>query len=163
MTPRRRARSSLPLLAALAFVTPSLARAQGIEAPRVPLRTALKEINTLRAEYATTYNKKDTAGLTAMYLADAVLIRGDGTELQGRAAIGEALAKEAPTWGRLTISSDTVRVFGNTAWDVGTLSNQGSEGEATVSRYLVVLRRGIQQWNISSVAVVPTTPVKTTE
>ena len=163
MTPSRRTRSSLALIAALAFVAPSLARAQGIEAPRVPLRTALKEINTLRAEYASTYNKKDTAGLTAMYLADAVVIREDGSKLQGRAAIGEALAKDAPSWGRLTISSDTVRVFGNTAWDVGTLSSQGPEGNATVSRYLVVLHRGIQQWNISSVAVVPATRARTTE
>jgi ketosteroid isomerase-like protein len=162
MTPSRRARSSLPLVAALAFVAPSLAHAQGIETPRVPLRTALKEINTLRAEYASTYNKKDAASLTAMYAADAIVIRPDG-ELQGRAAIGEALAKEAPSWGRLTISSDTVRVYGNTAWDVGTLSTQGAEGEATVSRYLVVLRRGIEQWSISSVAVVPATGVKSTE
>src|SRR4051794_25350608 len=75
MTPNRRARSSLPLLAALALVATSLASAQGIEAPRVPLRTALNEINTLRSEYASAYNKKDAAALTAMYLPDAVAIR----------------------------------------------------------------------------------------
>jgi uncharacterized protein (TIGR02246 family) len=163
MTLSRRARSSLPLVAAFALVATSLARAQGIEAPRVPLRTAINEINALRAEYAGAYNKKDAAALTAMYLPDAVVIRADGSTLQGRAAIGKALAEEAASWGQTTISSDTVRVFGNTAWDVGTLNSQGSEGEASVSRYLVVLRRGLQQWNISSVAVVPETRIKTTE
>jgi uncharacterized protein (TIGR02246 family) len=163
MTASRCARSSLQLIAALAFVAPSLARAQGIEAPRIPLRTALKEINTLRAEYASAYNSKDAAGLTAMYLPDAIVIRGDGSTLRGRAAIGKAMAEEAASWHQITISSDTVRVFGNTAWDVGTLSDQGSDSEAKVSRYLVVLRRGLQEWNISSVAVVPQTRVTATK
>jgi uncharacterized protein (TIGR02246 family) len=163
MTPSRRARSSFPLLAALAFIATSLASAQGIEAPRVPLRTALNEINTLRAEYASAYNKKDAAALTAMYLPDAVVIRADGSTLLGQAAIGKALGEEAASWGQTTISSDTVRVFGNTAWDVGTLNNAKPGGEARVSHYLVVLRRGLQQWKISSVAVVPETRVKSTE
>jgi len=156
MTPSRRARSSLPLVAALAFVATSLARAQGVDAPRVPLRTAISEINTLRAEYADAYNRKAAAALTTMYLPDAVLIRPDGSTLLGQAAIGKALAEEAASWKQTTISSDTMRVFGNTAWDVGTLRTQGSEG---VSRYLVVLRRGVQEWKISSLAVVPETRV----
>jgi uncharacterized protein (TIGR02246 family) len=163
MTPNRRVRSSLPLVVALAFVATSLAQAQGIEAPRVPLRTAINEINTLRAEYAGAYNKKDAAALTALYLPDAVVIRADGSTLLGQAAIGKALDEEAASWGQTTISSDTVRVFGNTAWDVGTLNSQGSDGEARVSHYLVVLRRGVQKWKISSVAVVPETRVKSTE
>jgi len=159
MTPSRRARSSIPLVAALAFVVTSLASAQGIEAPRVPLRTAIKEINTLRAEYADAYNKKAVTAVTAMYLPDAVVIRPDGSTLLGRAAIGKALAEEAASWGQITVSSDTLRVFGNTAWDVGTMSSQGSEGGANVSHYLVVLRRGILEWKVSSVAVVPETRV----
>ena len=163
MTASRRARFSLPLVAALAFVATSLATAQGVEAPRVPLRTAIKEINTLRAEYAHLYNKKDATALTAMYLPDAVMIRNDGSTLLGQAAIGKALAEDAPNWQQMTISSDTMRVFGNTAWDVGSLSTQGSGSEASVSRYLVVLRRGLQQWKVSSVAVVPETRVTATK
>lgn len=150
----RRARSSLPLAAALALFASSPAVAQGIETPRVPLRTAIKEINTLRAEYADHYNRKDAAGLTAMYLPDAVLLRTDGSTLMGREAIGKMLTEEAPGWKQVTISSDTMRVFGNTAWDVGTMSARGSEGDTSVTRYLVVLRRGPNQWRISSVAVV---------
>jgi ketosteroid isomerase-like protein len=162
MTASRRVRFSLPLVAALAFVATSPAAAQGVEAPRVPLRTAIKEINTLRAEYADLYNKKDAAALTAMYLPDAVMIRGDGSTLLGQAAIGKVLAEEAPSWQQITISPDTMRVFGNTAWDVGSMS-QGSGSEASVRRYLVVLRRGLQAWKVSSVAVVPATRVAATK
>jgi hypothetical protein len=54
-------------------------------------------------------------------------------------------------------------VFGNTAWDVGSMSSRGSDGHQSVQRYLVVLRRGVQTWQISSVAVVPETPVTATK
>jgi uncharacterized protein (TIGR02246 family) len=163
MTTSRRSRSSFPLVALLAFAAPALAAAQGIEAPRVPLRTAIKEINTIRAEYATLYNKKDAAALAGMYLPDAVMVRGDGSTLLGQPAIAKALAEDAPRWQQLTLASDTMRVFGNTAWDIGSLSSKGSEGEASVSHYLVVLRRGVQEWKISSVAVVPETRVTATK
>jgi ketosteroid isomerase-like protein len=148
-------RSSLSLVAALALFGASPAIAQGVEAPRVPLRTAIKEINTVRSEYADLYNRKDAAALTAMYLLDAVLVRGDGSTLVGQEAIGKALGEEAAGWRQLTLASDTMRVFGNTAWDVGSMTSTGSDGETSVSRYLVVLRRGVQSWKISSVAVVP--------
>jgi ketosteroid isomerase-like protein len=158
MTASRRFRARLFLLAALAPLAVSTATAQGVESPRVPVRTAIKEINTIRSEYADLYNKKDAAALTSMYLADAVLIRGDGSTLLGKAAIGKALGEDAPGWTQLTLSSDTMRVFGNTAWDVGSMTTASSSGEAGISRYLVVLRRGIHGWKISSVAVVPESP-----
>ncbi len=158
MTTHRRSMVSLPLGMALALFTSSLAVAQGIETPRVPLRTALKEINTLRAEYAALYNRKDTAALTAMYLPDAIVIRPDGSTLMGQAAVRKAFSEEAANWGQITLSSDSTRVFGNTAWDIGSMSSVGLDGERS-QRYLVVLRRGVQTWQISSVAVVPETPV----
>jgi len=163
MRARRRTRSPFLLVTALALGATSAAVAQGIDAPRVPLRTAIKEINTLRAEYADLYNKKDAKALTAMYLPDAVLIRGDGSTLSGQDAIGKDLADQAPSWQHIAITSDTMRVFGNTAWDVGKLSTQDSSGEASVSQYLVVLRRGVEKWQISSAAVVPVTQVTTTK
>jgi ketosteroid isomerase-like protein len=160
MNASRRVMSSLPLAMAFALLTTSLAAAQGIESPRVPVRTAIKELNTLRAEYAGLYNKKDAAALTAMYLPDAVLVRSDGSTLIGRSAIGKALAEEAPTWSQITILSDTMRVYGNTAWDVGSMSSQGSGSDQSVThRYLAVLHRGVQAWRITSVAVVPETRV----
>ena len=159
MRTHRRSVASLLLAVAFALLTTSLAAAQGIDAPRVPVRTAIKEINTLRAEYATLYNKKDTAALTAMYMPDAVVIRPDGSTLLGQAAVGKTFAEEAANWKQITLSSDTMRVFGNTAWDVGSMSSKGSDGDQIVTRYLVVLRRGVQTWRISSLAVVPEAPV----
>ena len=162
MIASRRIGFSLPLVAALAFVPTSPASAQGVEQPRVPLRTAIAELNTLRSTYADLYNKKDAAAITAMYLPDAVMVRGDGSTLLGQAAIGKALGEDAAGWQQITLSSDTTRVFGNTAWDVGTMNSGGSDGQPSVSRYLVVLRRGVQDWKISSVAVVPVTTVTAT-
>lgn len=162
MTASRRFRFSVPLVAALALVATSPAAAQGVEQPRVPLRTAIAELNTLRSTYADLYNKKDAAALTAMYLPDAVVIREDGSVLVGQAAIGKALAAESAGWQQLSLSSDTMRVFGNTAWDAGSLNGQGSAGESRESHYLVVLRRGVMTWKISSLAVVPVTRVTAT-
>jgi hypothetical protein len=76
--------------------------------------------------------------------------------------VSKAFSEEAANWGQITLSSDTTRVFGNTAWDVGSMSSVGPDGERS-QRYLVVLRRGIQTWQISSVAVVPETPVTATK
>lgn len=163
MTTYRRSMVSLPLAMALALTATSLATAQGIDAPRVPLRTAIVEINTLRAEYAALYNRKDTAALTAMYLPDAIVVRRDGSTLMGRAAVGKAFSEEAESWGQITLSSDTTRVFGNTAWDIGSMSSTGPDGDQSPQRYLVVLRRGVQTWQISSLAVVPETPVTATK
>lgn len=159
MTASRRFRFSLPLASALALVSTSSALAQGVEQPRVPLRTAIAEINTLRSTYADLYNTKNAAALAAMYLSNAVVVRGDGTTLLGQTAIGKALAEDAASWKQITLSSDTTRVFGNTAWDVGTMRS-GSESGG--SRYLVVLRRGVQEWKISSLAVVPMTSMAAT-
>jgi ketosteroid isomerase-like protein len=162
MTAHGRTRSSLPFIALLGILATSSASAQGVESPRVPLRTARQEINTLRAEYADLYNHKNATALTAMYLPDATVIRSDGSTLEGRDAIGKALAEEASSWKGMTLASDTLRVFGNTAWDVGTLSSPDEAGEATTSHYLVVLRRGVQTWKISSLAIVPGTRTTST-
>jgi ketosteroid isomerase-like protein len=64
-----------------------MASGQGIEKPRVPVRTALDELRAVREEYAEAFNKKDTATLVSMYAPDATVIRGDGTVLTGKEAI----------------------------------------------------------------------------
>ena len=153
MTLARRFRAWLPLIGSLAFLLPNVATGQGIERPRVPVRTALDEIRVLREEYAQAFNKKDTATLVAMFAGDATLIGGDGSMLTGKEAIQKSL--EAGPWQKMSIASDTVRVFGNTAYDVGTVRTSRSGGGEDVSHYLVVLRRGVRVWKISSLAVVP--------
>jgi ketosteroid isomerase-like protein len=142
-------RSSIPLLAALALAVPAAAGAQGIERPRVPLRTALNELTAFRTEYQEAYNKHDMAAVAGMYAPDATLITAAGEQLIGRSAIRAALARDT-SGVMMKLTSDTMRVVGHTAWDVGTVT----AGPA-VQHYLVVLRRGIKDWQIAGVAVVP--------
>jgi uncharacterized protein (TIGR02246 family) len=137
------------------FVAPSVASGQGIKPGAARLRTALDEISNFREAYAEAFNNKDSTTVANMYAPDAIVIQGDGTVLVGKDAIRKAVSAEAPTWPQMTITSDTVRVVGNTAWDVGTTRSQRSEGREEVSHYLVVLRRGIKYWKVSRLAVVP--------
>lgn len=155
MTLARRVRAWLPLVISLAVLLPGVATGQGIEKPRVPVRTALAEIRVFRAEYAQTYNNKDAAALAGMYAPDATVIAADGTVLAGKDAIGKSL--ESGPWMKMSLTSDSVRVFGNTAYDVGTVRMSGAEGHEDVSHYLVVLRRGVTAWKLDAVAVVPET------
>ena len=78
-----------------------------------------------------------------------------GVMLKTRGAISKSLEGMAGNGAKETISSDLVRVWGHTAYDMGTVSMTGSDGKTQVSHYLVVLRRGLKEWNISSLAVVP--------
>ena len=142
-------RSSIPLLAALALATPVVAGAQGVERPRLPLRTALNELSAFRAEYQEAFNKGDHAAVAAMYAPDATLITAEGQQFTGREAIGKALFADS-TAGTMKLESDTTRVVGHTAWDIGRVT----VGDKS-SRYLVVLRRGLKEWQLASVAVVP--------
>jgi len=149
---------SLPsrlLLALLLISIPASLAAQGIESPRVPLRKAIDEIRELRESYADAFNKKDSVTVAGMYAPDAVVIRGDGSVLKGKEAIREDISSNASHWPQTTIESDTLRVFGNTAWDMGTSRNRTADGGEEVSHYLVVLRRGIKFWKVSALAVVP--------
>ena len=153
MTLARRSPAWPLLIASLALLLPTLVVAQGIEAPRVPVRTAHNELRALRQEYADAFNKKDAAAVAAMYATDATAIWGDGTALEGRQAIQQRL--EAGPWGKMSIASDTVRVYGNTAVDMGTVRMSVAGGDEQVSHYLVVLRRGVKEWKVNSLAVVP--------
>jgi ketosteroid isomerase-like protein len=155
MTLAQRFRAWLPFLVSLAFLLPNVANGQGIERPRVPIRTALDEIRVLRGIYSEAFNKKDTTTLVGIYAPDAIVIRGDGTMLTGKEDIQKSI--EAGPWGQMSIASDTVRVFGNTAYDVGTVRTSRAGGGEDVSHYLVVLRRGVKVWKISSLAAVPET------
>ena len=73
----------------------------------------------------------------------------------GKDAIQSVIAKNAPTWKHITLTSDTLRIVGNTAWDVGTSRVEAPEGGELVSHYLTVLRRGSKFWKLDRVALVP--------
>lgn len=143
----------MALLLTLAIAAPSAVRAQ-IEEGRVPLKTAVSELHTFRAAYADAYNTKNVAALAAMYDADATILLAKGTVVVGQEAIKHFFTQEAPKFPHLVITSDTMRVFGNTAIDQGTGTYHPAAGATIVERYLVVLRRGMKDWKILRLAAV---------
>lgn len=152
-------RCVLLVVAALGFAGSS-ADAQGVETPRLPLRTVIDELNSTRASYAEAYNAKDAAAVTAFYLPEAIVVLPDGSQVMGATAIGEMLKKDAPNWPHMVLASDTVRVYGGTAVDFGTVKLHPKAGGEDVSRYMAVLRRGLHGWKLASVAQVPVIKAK---
>ena len=146
-------RRAVPLVLAASVLVPSIAAGQGIESPRIPLRTALNDISTLRTSYVDAFNGKDSKALLAMYADDAILVNQEGV-LTGKAAIGKAMG-DAGNWPHAVIKSDSVRVYGATAVDVGTWTTHPAEGGEMVSHYLVVLRHDMNGWKLAYVADVP--------
>jgi len=149
-----------PVLPVILLALPGVGTAQGVAPGRVPLRTALADLATLRTEYADAFNKKDAAAVTAMYANDAVLIFPDGTMLSGRSEIGKRMSDDAKTWPHAVIKSDTVRVYGATAVDIGQWITHPAEGGETSLRYVTVSRRGMNGWKIEHVVLVGAAPAK---
>jgi ketosteroid isomerase-like protein len=141
------------VLFALAFA-PSVATAQ-IEEPRIPLQTKMSELNRFRVEYGENFNKKDVAALSAMFSDDAIINDRDGRVYRGGEQIRQYFAAGAPSFPHLVIESDSMAIYGNTAVDVGTTKMHPSGGGELVSRYMVVLRRGMNEWKLVRVAVTP--------
>ncbi|MEP6689360.1 MAG: nuclear transport factor 2 family protein [Gemmatimonadales bacterium] len=150
-----RFRRVLLKVVALGFAAATAAAAQGVETPHLPLRTVIDELNSTRASYAEAYNAKNAAAVTAFYLPEAILVLPDGSQLMGATAIGEVMKKDAPTWPHMVLASDTVRVYGGTAVDFGTVTLHPKAGGEEVSRYMAILRRGLHGWKVASVAQVP--------
>lgn len=146
---------AVPLLLTLGLAAPSVVAAQGVEEPRIPLRTALMELNTLRTEYADAFNRRDGAALAGVYASDAVFIDADGAKMVGNDAIREYMIARSEKGGHMVIASDTVRVYGNTAVDMGTLTIHPEGGGEDVAHYMTVSRRGMTGWKIVSVVQVP--------
>jgi ketosteroid isomerase-like protein len=141
------------VLFALALA-PTVATAQ-IEEPRIPLQTKLTELNRFRVEYAENFNKKDAAALAAMYADDAMINDRDGRVYKGGAQIREYMTAGAASFPHMVIESDSMAIYGNTAVDVGTTRMHPAGAAEIVSRYMVVLRRGMNGWKLVRVAVTP--------
>ena len=147
-------RSAFLPLALVLTLGPTVASAQ-IEEPRIPLQTKLSELNRFRTEYAEAFNRKDAAALAAMYAQDAIINDADGTSIMGGEKIQQFLTQGASQFPHMVIVSDSLAVYGNTAIDVGTTKLHPSAGGEKVTRYLVVLRRGMNGWKLIRVASTP--------
>ena len=155
MSRRQRTHHAVSLVLALAVAAPTALVAQGIPANAPALRTALSDLATLRSTYVDAFNKKDAAEVTSLYADDAVVIMEDGTLLNGGLEIRAAMAEAAPTWPHAVIESDTTRVFGSTAVDLGTWTAHPADGGELKFRYVTILRRGLDGWKITHVSLVP--------
>lgn len=150
-------RCAVPLALSACVLVPSIAAGQGIDRPRIPLRTALADIATLRTAYVDAFNAHDAKAVSAMYTKDAIAINEDGTTAWGMAEIAKANSAGADAWPHAVIKSDTVKVYGATAVDVGTWTTHPKEGGEMVTRYLAVLRHDMNGWKVQYVANVPVT------
>jgi uncharacterized protein (TIGR02246 family) len=146
----------------LAPLAPSAASGQGIKRPTTPVRSARDELRAFREDYEEAYNKKDSVAVADLYAPDAIVINADGTVLTGKDAIQKAIYANAKNWSQLTITSDSLRIVGSTAWDVGTTRRQLPEGGEQASHYLTVLRRGVKSWKLSRLALVPESQARRT-
>jgi uncharacterized protein (TIGR02246 family) len=155
MSRRHRTHRTGILALALALAAPAALAAQGIPANAPPLRTSLADLATLRATYVDAFNKKDAAAVTALYADDAVVILEDGQMLNGGLEIGARMAAEAPNWPHAVAESDTTRVYGSTAVDLGTWTVHPADGGEMKFRYVTMLRRGLNGWKITHVSLVP--------
>ena len=93
-----------------------------------------------------------------MYDSTAIVIAGNGAVAVGKGAVANAMAAAAPTWAHVVLTSDSMAVYGNTAVDQGTARYHPAGSAEVVERYLVVLRRGMQEWKIVRVAITPVKP-----
>ena len=155
MSLRNWCRRAVPLVVAASVVVPSIVVGQGIDSPRIPLRTALADINTLRVGYAESFNARDASAVAGAYADDAIVIGTDGQVYAGKDAISKMLSSGADNWPHVVIKSDSVRVYGATAIDVGTWTEHPAGGGEMVSRYLVVLRHDMNGWKLMYAADVP--------
>ncbi len=147
-------RVCVPLALGLVVAATSVASAQGIEEPRIPLTTAVTELTRFRAEYSDNLTRRDVKALVAMYEPDAIVVRADAMTITGKAALEAWLTERTVDIQSGTLKSDTLRVFGNTAIDVGATTITRKGGGQTVTRYLVVFRRGTKDWKIFRVALI---------
>lgn len=155
MSRRQRSHRVVSLVFALAVAAPAALVAQGIPANAPALRTSLSDIATVRSTYVDAFNKKDAASVSALYADDAVWITDEGQLLNGGLEIRAHLTAEAASWPHAVIESDTTRVFGSTAVDLGTWTVHPADGGEMKFRYVTILRRGLDGWKITHVSVVP--------
>ena len=86
---------------------------------------------------------EDGAAVASVYSTDAVIIDGRGARVSGADAIRQYMDARASEGGHMVLASDSVRVYGNTAVDIGTVTIHPEGGGEEVADYMAVSRRGM--------------------
>lgn len=76
--------------------------------------------DSIYAEFARCFNRRDMEGLLALYEADAVFVRGPGDHVSGRDAIRDALQGFLDTGGQISFRTRHAVQHG----DIALLSNE---------------------------------------
>ena len=155
MTGHQWRRHAFQLALIAGFAIPAIASGQGIPKGHVPVSTTLGDIAKVRAAYAEAWNAKDAKTLNAMYTADASVIDVDGSVTSGWKDIAKKNEDAAPNWPHTVITSQSVKLYGTTATDLGTVAMHPAAGGEMTYHYLVVLRHGVNGWKLQNIAVAP--------
>ena len=108
------------------------------------------EIQALENQWADAINKKDLAGLMAMYADDAVSMPDGAPTLTGKAAIQERQAKQfADAKGNITIAFQTQDVFGDCdiVTEYGTSTEKDEKGTVVeTGKYVATFKKMDGKW-----------------
>lgn len=139
--------AAIPLLAlatacAEAGADPDAERAAAADAA---VRSQLEQAN---ARFAERMNQGDIPGAMEVYTEDAKIFPPDAPTMQGVEAITGFWQAGVDQLGisNMSLTTEEVEVFGNTAWEQGRASFDTGQGPAT-AKFIVVWKRGDDgQW-----------------
>ena len=143
------------VLSAIALVAaaPAMAQQKSSANDRAMAREA-----AMAKKVAELFNKKDAAGLAALYTSDGIFVAPTGQVAKGHAAIEAAEAATIKAWGDFTFSgvAKEAGTVGNGSWGLLdlTINAKGPSGAMTThSHSLNVLVREGKEWKIAVTSV----------
>jgi uncharacterized protein (TIGR02246 family) len=113
--------------------------------PAVDMAAVKAEIQAIENQWADAINKKDLAGLMAMYADDAISMPDGAPTLTGKVAIQEKQEKQfAEAKGNVTISFQTLDVFGDgdIVTEYGTSTEKDDKGNVVeTGKYVATFKK----------------------
>lgn len=113
--------------------------------PAVDMAAVKAEIQAIENQWADAINKKDLAGLMAMYADDAISMPDGAPTLTGKVAIQEKQEKQfAEAKGNVTISFQTMDVFGDgdIVTEYGTSTEKDDKGNVVATgKYVATFKK----------------------
>jgi uncharacterized protein (TIGR02246 family) len=102
------------------------------------------------AHFTEAFRRGDAAGAAAVYTSDGQVLPPNHEFVTGRQAI-QAFWQGAMDMGIKVVTLDTVEVegLGQTAYEVGTFTLQGAEGQVLdAGKYVVIWKQEAGQWKL---------------
>lgn len=102
------------------------------------------------AQFMAAFSRGDAAGAATVYTDDAQVLPPNSAVVSGKQAI-QTFWQGAMHMGVQAVTLETVEVegFGNTAYEVGTFTLQGAEGQVLdAGKYVVIWKQEGGQWKL---------------